>query len=134
MYYNQLFIVDDNTTTVDITSLMLSRLLPNAKTVGYSDGSLLLEHIITDHSLLSEPTLVILDINMPGATGFEVLDDLENRFENLDNLHVIMMTASNMAKDRELAQRYPCIKQFVEKPLRLSSLANFISEEYYPAA
>lgn len=48
------------------------------------------------------PDLVILDVMLPGRSGFDILRDLRGRAETRD-LPVMMLTARGQAKDRDLA-------------------------------
>lgn len=61
--------------------------------------------------------LVILDLNMPRATGFEVLDDIR-RDSKLDLIPVIIFTNSQTPADALRAYRSGA-NCFVTKPMRL---------------
>lgn len=49
------------------------------------------------------PDLVILDVMLPGRSGFEILQDLRAKNQT-QSLPVLLLTAKGQAKDRQLAQ------------------------------
>lgn len=61
-----------------------------------------------------KPDVVILDVMLPGRTGFEILQDM--RADPLmQGLPVLMLTARGQARDREQAARYG-VSSFLAKP------------------
>ena len=66
------------------------------------------------------PALVLLDINMPGMTGFEVLDEMKAEPE-LASIPVVMLTTSR--NEMDVVRSYSggaC--SFITKPIDLSQL------------
>jgi len=70
------------------------------------------------------PGLVILDVRLPRATGFEVLELIRARPETR-NLIVLMMTASGSEEDIEKAYRLGA-NAYLIKPLGLENLEALI--------
>ena len=64
--------------------------------------------------------LVILDLYMPNANGFEVLEQLRT-IESYANTPVIALTASAMAGDKERAM-LAGFSDFLSKPINLADL------------
>jgi DNA-binding response OmpR family regulator len=60
------------------------------------------------------PDLVILDVMLPGRSGYDILTDLRARPETQD-LPVLMLTARGQARDRELAEKAGA-SRFMTKP------------------
>ncbi len=69
-----------------------------------------------------EPHLMFLDINMPGLSGWDVLDTLSEMNVPKD-LKVIIITSSIEAADKKHAESYPRIVDFWVKPF---SIQDFI--------
>jgi DNA-binding response OmpR family regulator len=61
-----------------------------------------------------DPDLVILDVMLPGRSGYDILTDLRAAPATRD-LPVLMLTARGQAKDRELAERLGA-SRFMTKP------------------
>ena len=60
------------------------------------------------------PDLVILDVMLPGRSGFEILKELRAGAAPAD-LPVLLLTARGQAADREMAQSYGA-SCFITKP------------------
>lgn len=60
--------------------------------------------------------LIFLDINMPDINGWDFLDYL-NRLSFSKKIFVIMVTSSINRSDRNRAEQYPLILDYLEKPL-----------------
>jgi CheY-like chemotaxis protein len=67
--------------------------------------------------------LMFLDINMPGLSGWEVLEEVEKININFD-LEVIIITSSIEDADRFKAKTYDRIVDFWVKPFSLQDFAN----------
>ncbi|MFC2968736.1 response regulator transcription factor [Acidimangrovimonas pyrenivorans] len=60
------------------------------------------------------PDVVVLDVMLPGRSGFEVLQELRAD-PAYEKLPVLMLTAKGQERDRELAERYGA-SRFMTKP------------------
>ena len=62
---------------------------------------------------------IFLDINMPGMTGFEFVDKLEQlRPGKLDFVNIYLLSSSIDPFDLSKAEQKPIIKKFLQKPLK----------------
>jgi DNA-binding response OmpR family regulator len=62
----------------------------------------------------ANPDLVILDVMLPGKSGFEILRDLRADPVFVD-LPILMLTARGQARDREMAETAG-VSRFMTKP------------------
>ncbi|WP_136441024.1 response regulator transcription factor [Pacificoceanicola onchidii] len=60
------------------------------------------------------PDVLILDVMLPGRSGFDILRELRDNPETAA-LPVLMLTARGQSKDRELAERAG-VNRFMTKP------------------
>lgn len=75
------------------------------------------------------PALVLLDLNLPGRSGLDVLKEIRNK-PLLRQLPVIMYTSSNLTVDIAEAYRRGCTAYLVKphSPERLRSVVAAMSE------
>lgn len=74
----------------------------------------------------AQPDLVVLDVMLPGRTGFEILADLRADPECAD-LPVLMLTARGQARDREMATKAG-VSRFMTKPFSNAELLEAVCE------
>jgi two-component system cell cycle response regulator DivK len=71
-----------------------------------------------------KPTLVLMDLHLPGLDGFQVADQIRTR-EGLERVPILALTASVMQADRDAAQRAG-FEGYIEKPLDVKFLVSEI--------
>lgn len=110
------------------------------KVMEFSDGDEFKDFLMNQKKFDKEcgphppPTLVLLDINMPRLSGFELLEELEKHKENLNlkNCCVFMMfTSSENPMDIKKAREFDCVKDYLVKPITKEKL-QLLLEKHYP--
>ena len=80
--------------------------------------------------LLSEegwPDILLIDINIPLLSGFELLDRLVSAgVKKPVSTQVFVNSASSRLEDRHRAEEHPLVDGFFEKPIRESHLRQII--------
>lgn len=74
----------------------------------------------------ASPDLVILDVMLPGKTGFEILAELRAD-AGLADLPVLMLTARGQARDREMALQAG-VSRFMTKPFANEEMLSAVRE------
>jgi len=116
---DRLILIDDNEITNFFNEDIVSELGLAPDVITFKDPNMALAYFIeNDEELSALSVLVFCDIKMPEITGFELLEEMEERELNfLDRGYFCMLTSSNMVKDKEQFAKFPYVKHFMEKPL-----------------
>lgn len=85
------------------------------------DGEVALEHI-----LVEAPDLVVLDVMMPGLTGWEICKYVRQK-EGYERTRILMLTAVGEAVNSMTAPLYGA-DRFLDKPFDMDEVLNVISE------
>jgi CheY-like chemotaxis protein len=73
------------------------------------------------------PDLILLDINMPGHNGFELLERIESKIKEHNlKIKVYMLSSSNLDKDIDKAKQYSCVVDYIVKPLTVEKFMAFM--------
>lgn len=117
---NEIWIVDDDQVITYITQRLLHNADPSLKVSGYLSAKMALEKLRIDGDC---PDILLLDINMPGITGWEFLDELKKlgRFVN-----VYMYSSSIDPEDVKRARAYPMVREFLSKPLDMKTIHHLL--------
>ncbi|MDC0136020.1 response regulator [Sulfitobacter sp.] len=74
----------------------------------------------------ARPDLVVLDVMLPGKTGFEILAELRSE-TSLADLPVLMLTARGQSRDREMAFKAG-VSRFMTKPFSNEEMLTAVRE------
>lgn len=108
--YSVLYIEDNEANLRLVTQLLLRR--ENIQIVGVRTPELGIQRALQD-----QPDLILLDINLPGVSGFDVLKTLRLRDES-KNIPIIAVSANAMDKDIEMGLSAG-FDDYVTKPIDL---------------
>jgi DNA-binding response OmpR family regulator len=72
------------------------------------------------------PDLVMLDVMLPGKSGFDILHELRAD-PDMTALPVLMLTARGQSKDREMAERAG-VSRFMTKPFSNSDVLDAVRD------
>ncbi len=100
-------LIEDEPNIIEAISFILRQ--DGWKVTSHSDGSGAFDVVTT-----TAPDLVILDVMLPGRSGFEILQDIRAGDHTRD-LPVLMLTAKGQSRDREAALSFG-VSHFMTKP------------------
>jgi len=115
----RILIVEDETNILEALSFILSRAGWDVR--GHGKGTDALDEI----ARLS-PDMLILDVMLPGRSGFDILADLRAQPQT-QALPVLMLTAKGQAKDRDQAMALGA-NGFLTKPFSNSELLDMVAQ------
>ncbi|MCM2560903.1 response regulator [Lutimaribacter sp. EGI FJ00015] len=100
-------VIEDEPNIIEAISFILSR--DGWQVDTHSNGGDAMDTVLS-----KRPDLVILDVMLPGRSGYDILTDLRNHHETAA-LPVLMLTARGQNKDRDMAERLGA-NRFMTKP------------------
>lgn len=80
--------------------------------------------IYQDIQTAPRPSIILLDLNLPGTDGREVIKQIK-RDHDLKTIPVIVFTTSSNPKDIEICYRY-CVNSYILKPIDINQLVKTI--------
>ncbi len=113
----RVMLIDDSETDLLYTRLMLERSGRDYAVQEFDSAIDALRYLREPSSV--PPDLILLDLNMPGMSGFEFLQAYESEPgpAGARAAVVVMLTTSPDQRDRERASRHACVRGYVTKPI-----------------
>ena len=96
---NSIMIIDDNRDDIEITRIALEEIGRKEKVETATDGEEALKRL---RGGVTMPALILLDLKMPGMSGFDFLREIRAD-ERLKPIPVIVVTSSSLESDRQAA-------------------------------
>lgn len=125
----KLLVIDDD----DINNFLLGHLLKKShypvESKMFTDPVKGLNYII--NSVIDDKSvdLLLLDVNMPQMTGWDVLNELRSEGQSLKKVkNVYMLSSSVHTADMEQAKEYSEVSGFISKPITLDLLSKIFRE------
>lgn len=119
----KVLIVDDDAIILMLHKELSKRILC-ANAVGFLNGKKALDYLVAHYEKEGQDDesvfLVLLDINMPEMNGWGFLDAIQH-YPWAKHIYVVMVTSSIDNNDREKAQQYQQVIDFIEKPLSINT-------------
>lgn len=109
----RVLLIEDEPNIIEAVRFILNRDGWTVET--HSDGS-----DAVDRVRKSAPDVVILDVMLPGKSGFDILRELRADPQSAE-LPVLMLTARGQTKDREMAERAG-VSLYMTKPFSNSDM------------
>lgn len=115
----RVLLIEDEPNIIEAISFILSR--AGWDVVTHSNGHDAIEAVQN-----RQPDVVILDVMLPGRSGYEILTQLRAEGATA-NLPVLMLTARGQTKDREMAERVGA-SLFMTKPFSNGEVLDAVNQ------
>lgn len=120
----KIVIVEDNPADAKTLRFALARHDPDLVTVVLEDGAKAIEYFKS--YMEDEPELVLLDVNLPIVSGFEVLEFLKSD-PQLKKLPVVMLSGSS--NQQEIERSYAAgVNSYICKPTGIQQVFDMAAE------
>jgi len=117
MEMSSIMIIDDSEGDQYLTKSIIKKFDPSIEVFQAYDGEEALEVL---GSMSEQPSLILLDINMPRMDGFEFLEAYSAQRERSEV--IVMLTTSVLSQDQEKTMTYNCVQKYFVKPLKLEDI------------
>jgi CheY-like chemotaxis protein len=111
----KVLVVDDDDIIVLLHNILVAEQGISPSPIGFNNGKAVFDYLEAQHDE-DDFYLVLLDINMPVMSGWELLDRIQFA-SYAHRVYVIIATSSVDYEDQERARHYPQIIEYFEKPL-----------------
>ena len=126
----RILLFDDDAGNNLISKIFLRKIFPSVETIAFADPEKGLEYIANEYTDSPAQTIILLDINMPHLSGWDVVE----RFANFDDqvkkhFTIYILSSSINPDDKRRAEDTPLIDHFIEKPLTVEQWHHVLIEE-----
>jgi CheY-like chemotaxis protein len=131
IYNGNFIIIDDDPINNLICSKFIRKVCPSSSIKTFTQPKEGTDFVLDPESTdTTIKNILLLDINMPTTSGWDVLDTLMSRPDFSKHQYSIYMLSSSIATDdRNRANTHPLVSGFLEKPLTIASIQKLITEQ-----
>ncbi|GHB49692.1 response regulator [Mongoliitalea lutea] len=120
-------IIDDKEIDLMLISRVVMKFFHDYKPIEYLSGTKAINDIYNSPHL-KQKLIVFLDINMPEFSGWDFLEFLL-KTPTKRVVHVCIVTSSVNLSDKKLAEKYPFVFDFLEKPVSIEDMRQIIENQ-----
>jgi CheY-like chemotaxis protein len=114
---NNFIIIDDDPASIMIAEIVIRKSIPEYSLIKFTNPVLGLQYILEEYLTHPEDSTLLLDINMPGISGWELLDKLAPDIcRATGKLKIYMLSSSINPADVEKAAKISFVQGFLTKP------------------
>lgn len=126
MVQKRIYIIDDDPIYQLVTKKLIEKTSLFDDSKSFVNGSEALSYFENTGDI---PDVILLDIEMPEMDGWDFLNQLLSIEKKLDKEATIYIASSSIAiEDKMKAKNYPCVKDFLSKPMNIEKLKTIAAE------
>ncbi len=124
--FNKVLLVDDDKINNYINLRLIRRIGLSEEIIVTNNGQEAITYL-KNCEKNEQPTLILLDINMPVMDGFEFLEEYEKLKGNtVERPMIVVLTTSTNTNDIKKVESSPIAAGYINKPLTEENLLGFI--------
>ncbi|MDL5048944.1 response regulator [Oscillatoria amoena NRMC-F 0135] len=117
-YQPNFIVIDDDPFNNKICKLFLQKFIGDVAVETFTEPEVAINYLANYTPPDTEPSIVLLDINMPTMTGWEFLDEYDHLDASVKNsLKVYILSSSVDERDKERAAQNKNVVDYLIKPL-----------------
>lgn len=126
MVQKRIYIIDDDPIYQLVTKKLIEKTSLFDDSKSFVNGSEALSYFENTGDI---PDVILLDIEMPEMDGWDFLNQLLSIEKKFDKEATIYIASSSIAiEDKMKAKNYPCVKDFLSKPMNIEKLKTIAAE------
>ena len=119
----RILLIDDDAGNNTVSRIFLKRVVLETEIVPFTDPVKGLDYISTEYTAKPVNTILLLDINMPVLSGWDVLDKFSDMLNDIKKYFTIfILTSSINIDDKQKAAAHPLVNSYIEKPMTIGLL------------
>ncbi len=123
----KLILIDDDPLCIKIIQVISKSIMPDLDIHIFTEPRQGLDHLLNITTEDDARHVVLLDLNMPQLSGWDILKALESRKEIImQNCSLYIISTSLESNDRSLAAGNPMVSGFFEKPITRLNLQHIL--------
>jgi len=123
--FDRFVLIDDSEADNVFHEIMIRRAGFSGEILIFFSGTEALDFFKTDP--LTHRTCILLDINMPMMSGFEMAEEAASLLQEQHHVLMVMLTSSGSPADRERARSIPIIQGYLTKPVTVPVVSELMT-------
>lgn len=117
--------VDDNAFDNEFHTTILRKAGFECPILAFETGEEAMRHLTGPE--LQPNSILFLDVNLPGESGFDIAESIGERLPASANLIACMLSSSPDPRDVEKARSIPIVREFLVKPLKVATVVELVA-------
>ena len=119
----EIFFVDDDSFNTLLAERLFKKMQVRDKAAFFASGEQVIAWWKENRAL---PSVILLDHNMPGMLGLEMIDVLQNEGADFSNTQVFLMLSSDLHDAMKSEKAYRLVRGQVDRPLTETKLKDIL--------
>ena len=119
----RILLIDDDAGNNTVSRIFLKRVVLETEIVAFTDPVKGLDYISTEYTARPVNTILLLDIDMPVLSAWDVLEKFSDMPDGIKKYFTIfILTSSINIDDKQKAAAHPLVNSYIEKPMTIGLL------------